>query len=78
MEKVGFEMEKMGLSPAGVCAMLLGLWRQTAVGWDYSSSVLQLHDGGESGSPLWASLAMYTKLGQSCPVSWKLGEWYEE
>lgn len=52
MEKVGFEMEKMGLSPAGVCAMLLGLWRQTAVGWDYSSSVLQLHDGGESGSPL--------------------------
>lgn len=30
MEKAGFEMEKAGLSPAPVCAMLL--WSQMAVG----------------------------------------------
>lgn len=40
MEKVGFEMEKTSLSPASVWAMLPGLWRQTAVGWDHSSSFL--------------------------------------
>lgn len=70
MEKAGFEANLAGF---GVCALLPGLWSQTAVGRDPSSITYRLRDPGQCDStPLSFGCHILQNWDGTSPVSSKL------